>query len=94
VPRPLRRIEALPTTLDSRKRKMGQFQVGSWSTDWSPWLALARLRRASLDLSFDLQPNYAPEANAGGGVSRGAGGNGEEPGRVAKPARRRRSERA
>jgi hypothetical protein len=57
---------------------MGQFRVGFWSADWSPWQALARLRRAWPDLSLDLQPDYAP---------------GMEAGRDLKPAQRRGSGR-
>ena len=30
VTRPLRHVEALPTTLDGRKKRMGQFRVGFW----------------------------------------------------------------
>jgi alkylation response protein AidB-like acyl-CoA dehydrogenase len=39
--------------------------VGFWSADWSPWAALARLRRAGPDLSLALQPDYAPGMEAG-----------------------------
>ena len=58
VTRPLRHVEALPSTLDGRKRKMGQLRVGFWSADWSPWAAIARLRRAWPELSLELQPHY------------------------------------
>lgn len=36
VTRPLRHIEALPSTLDGRRKKMSQLRVGFWSADWSP----------------------------------------------------------
>ena len=58
VARPLRHVEALPATLDGRRRKMAQVRVGFWSADWSPWAAIARLRRAWPDLSFELRPHY------------------------------------
>ncbi|MFC7736846.1 hypothetical protein ACFQX4_13510 [Roseomonas sp. GCM10028921] len=45
VTRPLRHVEVLPSTLDGRKRGMGQLRLGFWSADWSPWQAVARLRR-------------------------------------------------
>jgi hypothetical protein len=93
VARPLRHVQALPSTLDGRKKRMGQFRVGFWSADWSPWQALAQLRRAWPDLSLDLQPDYAPGMNTERDVSRRAGEDGEGPGRTAKLARRRGSAR-
>ena len=60
--RPLRHVAALPLTLDRRKRRMGQMRVGFWSADWSPWAAVARLRRNWPLLSFVLQPRYAGPA--------------------------------
>jgi hypothetical protein len=93
VTRPLRHVEALPTVLDRRRKRMGQFRVGFWSADWSPWQALARLRRAWPDLSFALQPDYAPGMDTGRAVSRDAGRNGAGPGRRANPARCRGSAR-
>jgi hypothetical protein len=93
VTRPLRHVQALPSTLDGRKKRMGQLRVGFWSANWSPWQALARLRRAWPDLSLELQPDYAPGAEAEGVVSRGAGRHGAGPGQRSKPARRRGSAR-
>jgi hypothetical protein len=93
VTRPLRHVEALPSTLDGRKKRMGQLRVGFWSADWSPWAAIARLRRAWPDLSFAMQPDYAPGVDTKRDVSRGAGEDGEGPGRMAKSARHRRSGR-
>ena len=58
VTRPLRHVQVLPSTLDGRKRKMGQLRVGFWSADWSPWAAIARLRRAWPELSLELRPHY------------------------------------
>jgi hypothetical protein len=58
VARPLRHVAPLPATLDGRLRKMGQLRVGFWSADWSPWAAIARLRRHWPELSFELQPHY------------------------------------
>jgi hypothetical protein len=93
VARPLRHVEALPTSLDGRRKRMGQLRVGFWSADWSPWAALARLRRVWPDLSLELQPDYAPGMDTERDVSRGAGRNGEGPGRMAKQGRHRRSGR-
>jgi hypothetical protein len=90
---PLRHVQALPTSLDGRRKKMGQLRVGFWSANWSPWQALARLRRAWPDLSLELQPDYAPGAEAEGVVSRDAGRRGAGPGQRPKPARRRGSAR-
>ncbi|WP_424139543.1 hypothetical protein [Roseomonas chloroacetimidivorans] len=70
VTRPLRNVQALPSTLDGRKKKMGQMRVGFWSADRSPWAAITHLRRAWPELSFELQPHYpggAGEAEAAGG---------------------------
>jgi hypothetical protein len=93
VARPLRHVEALPTSLDGRKKRMGQLRVGFWSADWSPWQAMARLRRAWPDLSLELRLDYASGMDTGRDVSRGAGRSGESPGPGAKPARRRGSAR-
>jgi len=57
--RPLRHVEALPGKLDGRRKKMGEFRVGFWSADWSPWQAVLRLRRNWPELSFVLEPDYA-----------------------------------
>jgi hypothetical protein len=62
VTRPLRHVEELPSTLDGRRRKMRQLRVGFWSADWSPWAAIARLRRERPNLSFELQPHYPGSA--------------------------------
>ena len=35
--RPLRHVEALPSKLDGRRKKMAELRVGFWSADWSPW---------------------------------------------------------
>ncbi|MFH5927306.1 hypothetical protein [Roseomonas xinghualingensis] len=72
VTRPLRHAEALPATLDGRRKRMGQFRVAFWSADWSPWAALARLRRAWPDISLELQPHYPNAAQAGEDKGHGA----------------------
>ena len=74
VTRPLRHVEALPSTLDGRKRKMGQMRMGFWSADWSPWAAIARLRRAWPDLSLELQPHYPGGAGNPAGHDEGRPG--------------------
>ncbi len=66
VARPLRHVEALPETLDGRRRRMGQLRVGFWSADWSPWAAIARLRRTWPELSFEPQPHYPGGEGRGG----------------------------
>lgn len=58
VARPLRHVATLPATLDRRLRRMGQLRVGFWSADWSPWAAIARLRRDWPGLSLELRPHY------------------------------------
>jgi hypothetical protein len=84
VTRPLRHVEALPSTLDGRKKRMGQLRVGFWSADWSPWQAVARLRRTWPDLTFDLRPDYAP-GTGGDGTGAEEGGSGLE-GKGRKPS--------
>ncbi|MFC7739057.1 hypothetical protein ACFQX4_25480, partial [Roseomonas sp. GCM10028921] len=59
VTRPLRHVELLPSTLDGRRKRMGQLRLGFWSADWSPWQAVARLRRAWPELSLELRPRYS-----------------------------------
>ncbi|MFC7739181.1 hypothetical protein ACFQX4_26195, partial [Roseomonas sp. GCM10028921] len=93
VTRPLRHVEVLPSTLDGRKRKMGQLRVGFWSADWSPWQAVARLRRAWPDLSLELRPRYSGGKGSQGGPSGGnactpAGGDGSESGNTGRAAPR------
>ena len=34
------------------------FRVDFWSADWTPWLALLRLREAWPALRFDIRPSY------------------------------------
>ncbi|WP_424138872.1 hypothetical protein [Roseomonas chloroacetimidivorans] len=74
VTRPLRHVQVLPSDLDGRKKRMGQMRVGFWSADWSPWQAVARLRRTWPDLSLDLRPDYAPGAAGGTGADQGGAG--------------------
>ncbi|MBP0447825.1 hypothetical protein J8J14_24080 [Roseomonas sp. SSH11] len=69
VTRPLRHVQVLPSTLDGRKKRMGQLRVGFWSADWSPWAAIARLRRTWPGLSLELRPHYPGRA---GGARAGA----------------------
>ncbi|WP_424140164.1 hypothetical protein [Roseomonas chloroacetimidivorans] len=84
VTRPLRHVKALPSTLDGRKKRMGQLRVAFWSADWSPWQAVARLRRTWPDLTFDLRPDYAP-GTGGDGTGAEEGGSGLE-GKGRKPS--------
>ncbi|MBP0495692.1 hypothetical protein [Roseomonas indoligenes] len=74
VARPLRHGQVLPSTLDGRRKRMGQLRVGFWSADWSPWAAVARLRRAWPGLSFELQPHYPGGAGKGTAEPAGDGG--------------------
>ena len=61
--RALRRVRALPASLDGRRRQAGQLRVELWSADWSPWQALIRLRRAWPDLRFGLRPDYGDDGD-------------------------------
>ncbi|WP_424140387.1 hypothetical protein [Roseomonas chloroacetimidivorans] len=88
VTRPLRHVRALPSTLDGRKKRMGQMRVGFWSADWSPWQSVARLRRAWPDLTFELRPDYAPGAGEGTGAE-GCEAAQEGKGRRSRARRRR-----
>ncbi|MBC9176844.1 hypothetical protein [Pseudoroseomonas ludipueritiae] len=57
--RALRRVRALPGMTDGRSTRTDRLGVEFWSADWSPWRALARLRRQWPTLIFDLRPQYA-----------------------------------
>jgi hypothetical protein len=36
----------------------GRLRLGFWSADWTPWPAVARLRRDWPALRFDIRPRY------------------------------------
>ncbi len=55
VVRPLRHVRALAVPAARR----GGMRLAFWSADWSPWPALAALRREWPALLFDLRPDYA-----------------------------------
>ena len=78
--RALRRVRALPGMADGRSTRTDRLGIEFWSADWSPWRALARLRRDWPVLIFDLRPQYADLAPEDVGT--------------AKPARRARPRRA
>lgn len=56
--RALRRVRGLPGQEDARRTRTDRLDVEFWSADWSPWRALARLRRDWPALIFDLRPQY------------------------------------
>jgi hypothetical protein len=39
-------------------REPGRLRLGFWSADWTPWPAIARLRRDWPALRFDAMPRY------------------------------------
>jgi hypothetical protein len=57
--RALRRVRALPGMADGRSTRTDRLGIEFWSADWSPWRALARLRKDWPALIFDLRPQYA-----------------------------------
>lgn len=59
--RPLRRVVLMPGTADARSTRTDRMLVEFWSADWSPWRALARLRRDWPTLIFALRPQYAEQ---------------------------------
>jgi hypothetical protein len=74
--RALRQVRRLPGLADGRSTRRGRMAVEFWSADWSPWRALARLRRDWPTLMMDLRPQYGDEAM-------------EQPSASARPATRR-----
>jgi hypothetical protein len=38
--------------------RAGRLRLGFWSADWTPWPAIARLRRDWPALRFDVRPRY------------------------------------
>jgi hypothetical protein len=60
--RPLRKVRLMPGQTDARRTRSDLMLVEFWAADWSPWRALARLRRDWPMLVLDLRPQYAAEA--------------------------------
>ena len=56
--RPLRLVEVLASAEDKRLRRSARFAVRFQSADWTPWQAIARLRRDWPQLIFDVRPHY------------------------------------
>lgn len=61
--RALRHVREIPGQADGRRRQTGQMAVEFWSADWSPWRALAALRRAWPGLTLTLRPDYGDTAD-------------------------------
>ena len=57
--RALRHVRALSARVDGRRKHTDEVVVEFWSADWSPWRAIARLRREWPKLTFELVPDYA-----------------------------------
>ncbi len=56
--RPLRSVEVLASVHDKRLRRSARFAVRFQSADWTPWQAIAQLRRDWPALVFDVRPHY------------------------------------
>jgi hypothetical protein len=69
--RALRQVRTMPGQADARRRRSDLMTVEFWSADWSPWRALARLRRDWPMLVLDLRPQYETGAED---AARTAGG--------------------
>ncbi len=57
---PLRHIAELPVPKAGQRsvRAPGRLRLGFWSADWTPWPAIARLRRDWPALRFEVRPCY------------------------------------
>ncbi len=58
---PLRHVAELPAAPKAGRRPVrepGRLRLGFWSADWTPWPAIARLRRDWPALRFDAMPRY------------------------------------
>jgi hypothetical protein len=57
---PLRHVAELPVPKAGQRpsRTPGRLWLGFWSADWTPWPAIARLRRDWPALRFDVRPFY------------------------------------
>ncbi len=58
---PLRHVAELPVAKAGQRppvREPGRMRLGFWSADWTPWPAVARLRRDWPALRFEVRPIY------------------------------------
>lgn len=57
---PLRHVAELPVPKAGQKpsRAPGRLRLGFWSADWTPWLAILRLRRDWPALRLEVRPVY------------------------------------
>jgi hypothetical protein len=57
---PLRHVVEQPAPKAGQRpvREPGRLRLGFWSADWTPWPAIARLRRDWPALRFDVRPRY------------------------------------
>jgi hypothetical protein len=56
--RPLRHVQRLEDKHVTAKRKTARLRLEFWSADWTPWAALAAIRKAWPALGFDVRPDY------------------------------------
>jgi hypothetical protein len=56
--RPLRHVQRLPEKPVTGKRKTARLRLEFWSADWTPWAAIAAIRKAWPALGFDVRPDY------------------------------------
>ena len=57
---PLRHVAELPAPKAGQRpvREPARLRLGFWSADWTPWPAIARLRRDWPALRFEVRPHY------------------------------------
>ena len=58
--RPLRHVRRLDD-VDRRLRRSARLDFEFFSADWTPWRAIARLRRDWPDLVLDVRPDYGDD---------------------------------
>ena len=61
---PLRHVRVLEHVADARLKRAARVAWEFWSSDWTPWRAIVRLRQDWPDLMFDIRPHY--DDGAGG----------------------------
>jgi hypothetical protein len=56
--RPLRHVQRLPDKLVTGKRKTARHRLEFWSADWTPWAALATIRKNWPAIRLQIRPIY------------------------------------
>jgi hypothetical protein len=54
----LRQVRIVSSKPATKRQKHAQLVLEFWSADWTPWAAIATLRRDWPALKFTIQPNY------------------------------------